>query len=308
VAGTAKPLRVKTEVTVTAPATTPYEARLRKALKHIEEHLDEDLSVEVLSGIAAFSQYHFHRQFSALFGINVHRYVQLARLKRASYKLAFRSEEPILQIALDIGYEGPEAFARAFKKAFGQTPSEFRNLPQWTSWHAIYQPISETRKTHMARTWTTEDVRIETNGDIRVAVLEHRGAPTLIGASVQRFIAWRKEHGIPKSSPVFNILYDDPRIAPAAEFRLDICVATEQDVAPNSREIRVKTIPGGRCAMLRHVGSEENLGAAIFYLYGVWLPQSGEEPRDFPLYCQRIRFFPDVPEHEAVTDIYLPLN
>jgi hypothetical protein len=29
----------------------------------------------------------------------------------------------------------------------------------------------------------------------------------------------------------------------------------------------------------------------------------GEEPRDFPLFCQRISFFPDVAEHEAVTDI-----
>jgi len=85
-------------------------------------------------------------------------------------------------------------------------------------------------------------------------------------------------------------------------------VATDRDVVPNDARILVRTIPGGRHAVLRHVGTEDSFGAALVYLYGTWLPQSGEEPRDSPLYCQRVRFFPDVPEHEAVTDIFLPLK
>ena len=92
------------------------------------------------------------------------------------------------------------------------------------------------------------------------------------------------------------------------DFRLGICVATDRDVAPNDAGIAIKAIPGGRCAVLRHVGTEDSFAAALVYLYGTWLPQSGEEPRDSPLYCQRVRFFPDVPEHEAVTDIFLPLK
>jgi hypothetical protein len=42
---------------------------------------------------------------------------------------------------------------------------------------------------------------------------------------------------------------------------------------------------------------------AALYLYRDWLPGSGEETRDFPLYCQRVSVFPDVPEHEAITDM-----
>jgi AraC family transcriptional regulator len=59
--------------------------------------------------------------------------------------------------------------------------------------------------------------------------------------------------------------------------------------------------------VLRHVGSEDTLSATIDVLYAKWLPQSGEELRDFPLYFQRVRMFPDVPEAEAITDVYLPL-
>jgi AraC family transcriptional regulator len=60
--------------------------------------------------------------------------------------------------------------------------------------------------------------------------------------------------------------------------------------------------------VLRHIGSDDSFGEAARFLYAVWLPESGEEVRDYPLYCQRVAFFPDVPEHEAVTDLFLPLK
>lgn len=72
------------------PNATRFYARFRQVLTYIDSHLEEDLSLETLSEVAAFSKYHFHRQFSQLFGISLYRYIQLQRLKRASYRLAFR--------------------------------------------------------------------------------------------------------------------------------------------------------------------------------------------------------------------------
>jgi AraC family transcriptional regulator len=79
-------------------------------------------------------------------------------------------------------------------------------------------------------------------------------------------------------------------------------------VADNPFGVVEKTIPGGRCAVLRHLGSDDHIGESITYLYSKWLPLSGEELRDFPLYLQRVSFFPDVPEHEAIIDVFLPLK
>jgi AraC family transcriptional regulator len=73
-------------------------------------------------------------------------------------------------------------------------------------------------------------------------------------------------------------------------------------------DVEAGTIPGGRCAVLRVIGSSDDLRPAAEFLYRDWLPVSGEELRDFPLYAQRVRFFPDVPEHEAITDLFLPLQ
>ena len=153
-----------------------------------------------------------------------------------------------------------------------------------------------------------ENVKLVVFEETRVAALEHRGDPRLIGASGRRFIEWRKQNHLPpRVSATFNILHDDPSATPPEEFRLDICAATDRPVADNPFGVVAKTIPGGRCAVLRHVGSDDTLGETVKYLYSTWLPASGEELRDFPLFLQRVRFFPDVPEHEAVVDVFLPL-
>lgn len=288
--------------------TARYHARLQNVLQYIDAHLDGDLSVETLSRVAAFSKYHFHRQFSGLFEISVYRYVQLCRLKRASFELAFRNRK-VIDIALASGYDGSESFSRAFKKHTGQSPSAFRKQPKWEPWYAAYQPLNKLRVNHMKPARHIEQVRIVNVDETRVAVLEHRGDPQLIGDSIRTFIDWRRQNGLsPKVSATFNILYDNPAEVEPENYRLDLCAAVDGEVAVNEQGVIAKTIPGGRCAVLHHVGPDDTLGETIGYLYAEWLPQSGEEPGDFPAYLQRVSFFPDVPETEAVTDIFLPLR
>jgi AraC family transcriptional regulator len=284
-------------------------ARFRRVLEYIDAHLSEDLDVERLSSVAAYSKFHFHRQFSALFGLGVSEYVQLLRLKRASYELAFREDRKVIEIALTTGYESPEAFARAFKKALGQTPSEFRKQPQWASFHETYRPLRDLRQAHMKPEQQPARVQVMDFEETKIAVLEHRGDPRKIGDTIRAFIDWRRANDLPpRVSATFNLLYNDPDSTPPEQFRLDLCAATDSPVAENSTGVVARTIPAGRCAMVRHIGSDDGFGEIFRHLYSEWLPSSGEEPRDFPLFVQRVRFFPDVPEHEAVTDVFLPLK
>jgi DNA gyrase inhibitor GyrI len=80
------------------------------------------------------------------------------------------------------------------------------------------------------------------------------------------------------------------------------------EVPPNPQGVVNKVIPGGRCAVLRHPGSHERIGESARYLYRAWLPESSEEFRDFPLFFHHLNLKPETPEHELVTDIYLPLK
>lgn len=153
------------------------------------------------------------------------------------------------------------------------------------------------------------DVRIVEQPAIRVAVLAHRGAPDTLDDSIRRFIDWRRAHRLsPSVSATYNLLYGDPRTVAPEHFRLDLCVAVDAPVTANAQGVVDGVIPGGRCAVLRHVGSDDTLAEAIRFLQAEWLPASGETLRDFPPYLQRLCFFPEVPASEAQSDIFLPLR
>ena len=142
---------------------------------------------------------------------------------------------------------------------------------------------------------------------VRVAVLEHRGDPRNIPHSVQKFIAWRRRLGlVPAVIETYNVFVTAPDVPPE-QFQMDLCASFEGVIEPDDPEIRMKSIPAGHCARLRHVGDERGLHAAIHRLVTVWLPVSGQTPGRFPLFLQRVKFGMDVPPDDVVTDIFLPL-
>lgn len=161
----------------------------------------------------------------------------------------------------------------------------------------------------MTLDFTDADVTLVEFPETALALLAHRGDPVLVGDTVRRFIGWRREAGLPPSRRrTFNLLHNDPEVTPAEDFRIDIAAATDRPIAVNAVGVVAGRIPAGRCATVRMTGSSDNLKPAIHFLYAEWLPRSGEELRDFPIFAERVRLFPDVSENEAVTDIYLPLQ
>lgn len=286
-----------------------YRARMVRVLDHIDRHLDDDLDLDLLSEIAAFSKYHFHRQFTALFGLTVHRYVQLARFKRATHRLAHSRSSSVTDVALEAGYDAPDAFARAFRQRFGQAPSAFRAAPDWVALDEAFSTFHQARSQLML-CFSPDDVTICELPSTSVASMTHVGDPATIAATVARFIAWRQANGLTDPDlPIYGIFPTDTRVTPPAEFRMQICVATDIAIAPNDDGVEATTLPGGRVAALRVLGTAgDDLEPAALYLYRDWLPESGEELRDFPLYCERKKFFPVVAAHEAITDVFLPLR
>lgn len=280
-----------------------YAQRMHRVCDYIAEHLDEDLSLEHLSEVAHFSKYHFHRQFAQFMGINLLRYTQLMRLRRASYQLVFQPKMRIIDIALQSGFENHESFSRAFKKLFQQSPSEFRKQPKWLNWHKQYPKPPKRGVTNM---------QVETIyfPETKVAVFEHHGAPEKVNDSVLVFVDWRMQSQLSpyQTSETFGIVYSDPNNTPPEEFRFDICGSVDQDVPDNPQGVINKIIPGGRCAKTYHIGSHDTIEQSVYPLYSDWLPDSGEQLRDYPLIFKYINFFPQVAEHELITEIYLPIK
>lgn len=281
-----------------------HQQSIQRVCEYIQQHLDEELSAEQLSEVAACSRFHFHRIFMAFMGLSTTRYIQRVKLRRASFQLAFEQQK-IIDIAIEAGFGSSEAFTRAFKSSFLQTPSQFRTQPDWQHWHSVLQLPMIAKEDYIM------DVKIVDFQPRNIAYLSHRGSPQRVLDSAAKFIAWRKQTGLSPvvSSETYAVPYSDPNTVAPEDFRLDICGTIQQSQIPdNEFGVIAGTLPGGRCAVARHYGSHDHIGDTVYRLYREWLPQSGEELRDFPCYFHWLNFVHEVDESELMTDVYLPLK
>jgi AraC family transcriptional regulator len=101
------------------------EGRLRRVLAYIEEHLADDITVADLANVACLSVFHFTRAFAASMSVPPHRYVSRRRLESAKAMIA-AGRASLLEIALDCRFSSQSSFTRAFRRATGMTPAEYR--------------------------------------------------------------------------------------------------------------------------------------------------------------------------------------
>jgi AraC-like DNA-binding protein len=111
-------------VSVKGP-TIRDERRIATAVRFIELHFRQPLSLEELSALAGISPYHFLRTFKQVVGLTPHQFILRRRLREAALRLR-TTAEPVLDIALDAGFGDLSNFNHTFRAAFGTTPTKYR--------------------------------------------------------------------------------------------------------------------------------------------------------------------------------------
>ena len=99
--------------------------RLQRVRDYVEAHLDEDLSLTLLAGIACLSPYHFSRSFKEATGVGPQRFVIQRRLERAK-ALIRRTNQPLASIAQEVGFTDQSHLSSIFRREMGLTPGRFR--------------------------------------------------------------------------------------------------------------------------------------------------------------------------------------
>jgi AraC family transcriptional regulator len=92
---------------------------------YIEEHLDDNISLAKLAGLARLSPFHFARAFKHSFELPPHRYLTLRRIERAK-ELLSQPELSVTRIGIDVGFNDTSSFSAAFRRQTGVTPTDFR--------------------------------------------------------------------------------------------------------------------------------------------------------------------------------------
>jgi AraC-like DNA-binding protein len=111
------------------PARKPLSRDRRRAVETalwIDANARSDIDLATAAKVAGLSSYHFLRVFAAVIGITPHQYLVRARLRNAA-RLLVESEQPITDIAFDVGFNDVSNFVRTFGRAAGAPPRAFRH-------------------------------------------------------------------------------------------------------------------------------------------------------------------------------------
>lgn len=268
-----------------------WRARLERAVALLNTRLDTPPSLHELADAAGVSPFHLHRVWRSLVGETVADTIRRLRLEASEDML--KQQRSVTETAMAVGFGTPQSYARAFRRKTGTSPTEHRNA------HAESVPGSA----------GTPEITLERRGEQLVVAIRREGKPYADLYSTFGVVwNWATECGvIEKLTGIYGMPWDDPESVSADELRYDACLSFS--VATSTKPpFRILTLPGGQYARLRHRGSYEVLEEFDQYLVGEWLPQSGFEAADFPVFHQFLDD-PEVTPVEALrTDVLLLLE
>jgi AraC-like DNA-binding protein len=106
------------------PATTPARARFAAVITHMQERLDQPLTLDELAGVAGLSPFHFLRSFRAQHHVTPRQMLMAERLLRAKQMLA-AGRRPA-EVAQAVGLADQSHLTRAFVQRYGVTPARYQ--------------------------------------------------------------------------------------------------------------------------------------------------------------------------------------
>lgn len=99
--------------------------RLARVLDYIGSNLSREITVDQLASVASLSRFHFSRMFKAATGRSPSRFIGIQRLELA--KSLLLEGASITQVAEVCRFSSASNFVRAFRRATGLTPAQYRD-------------------------------------------------------------------------------------------------------------------------------------------------------------------------------------
>ncbi|MEO8899899.1 MAG: helix-turn-helix domain-containing protein [Polyangiaceae bacterium] len=255
-----------------------YLEQIQRGVDFIETRLDEDIQLPRVARVAGISQWHFQRIFKALTGETLKTYVRSRRLANSLDRL-LTTQLRVLDIALMAGFESQESFARAFKKAFGLTPQEYRRLGD--------------KSLFLRKVQFDADYLRHINQNVSLTPeLYVQPRMTLVGMRTLFFSVDSEKNNIAEQLlPLWQEFV--PRLGEIAHRAMGVCYGVVRQEQADSERLEYHAaievteassppagmvaleIPEARYAKFAHRGPAREVDHTVNYIYSTWLAQSG---------------------------------
>jgi AraC family transcriptional regulator len=259
-----------------------YSTRMHRVLEYIDRHLDQELDLKALAGVAHFSSFHFHRVFFSWTGETLGGYLRRRRLEIAAARLAGQPKLSVFDVASSVGFGSTEAFARAFKVRFGCTASSWRATvaQQRNPGQELRNPDQRARASSVdndstLNTGAAMKVKVIDRKPVKVTYMRHVGPygeqlSEFWQRTVYPWMAANDQLGQPR----YGISLDDPLITAPDKCRYDAAVEVRGKIVIPG-ESQTTTIPGGQYAVTAFRGTIDQIGGVWEAMLRRWLPHSG---------------------------------
>lgn len=320
-------------MTSESPRRQEYRARINRALDYIEGHIQDDLPLEAIARAAYFSPYHFHRIFSAFMGEPVSQFVQRVRLEKAAFLLRAHPNKSVTRVGLECGYQNPAAFSRAFRGAFGTTPTEWRKRSSISSKDRTVEGKegkeagglntypsgvnSQHQPHHLRRERMPDvkpqDIRVEELEETTVAYVRHvgpyAGDEALFQDLFGRLFAWAGPRNLLRfpETQILSIYHDDPNVTEESKLRLSVGISVPGDTEV-SGEVGKLSLSAGTYVQARFELHSHEFGEAWDAVFGGWLPDSGYLPEDGQAFERCLNDPKEHPEGKHLVEICVPVK
>lgn len=314
-----------------------YQSRINRVMDFVEDHLDQELSVERLAQIANFSSFHFHRIFRAMVGEPLMQFILRLRLEKAATQLLYHPKKSITEIALDCGFSSSATFARAFKDKFQCTASTYRNQEfdqnsknrktdrKFDQASGNWRKAPKTYSIYLAgeffhQKWNImvdnkikAQVEVKTLPEITVAYVRHvgpyKGNEKLFEGLFEKIMRWAGPRGLIKfpETMMMSIYHDNPDITDEEKLRISVGISVPKNTEVDG-EIGKMILPAGEYAIARFEIDADEYESAWDAVYGGWLPESGYQPADSPCFEWYHNDPKQHPEGKHVLDICIPVK
>lgn len=290
-------------------------------VEYIDDHLDEELSLEKLAEIACFSPFHFHRIFAALLSETPNNYITRRRIEKIAGRLFYLNKaESLTNLALQYGFKSIHSFSRAFRKFYGISASEFQKRGQ-NEFSKIGKIESKKGANKVAfekyfytidnlKTWLRmkTEVKVKEMPELMLAQVRHQGSFKEIGKAFDTLTKWAGPRGLlnfPKTKMV-GIYYDSPRVTEESKMQSGACITIDENVEVSGTISKI-TIPKGKFAFGRFELKMEEFERA-WNSMSLWIPENNFELREGHFYEIYHNDSNDHPEGKWVVDICIPVK
>ncbi|MBK7357623.1 MAG: AraC family transcriptional regulator [Saprospiraceae bacterium] len=296
-----------------------YIKRINKVLTYIDENLDKDLSLQTISNIAYYSQFHLHRLFKAITNETLNAYIIRKRIERSAMMLIHNMEYSIAEIGDRYGFKNDSTFSRTFKKIYGQSPTEFRksNLGNFSK---IGKVNSNNGKVNFIteeylcniinlKNWIKMNAKIEITEmpKMNLAYVTQIGVNGIDNA-FQQILKWATPKGIlaAKDTNVCRVFHDSFKVTDADKVRMSIGILTNQELTVDN-EIGLTTIEKGKNIVGHFIIELKEFEKSWDSLF-IWMNENGYKKADrypFEIYHNN---FNEHPERKCIVDLCIPIE